>query len=48
MSEPNEANLVAGGVDIHNWGPTEPNEDDILESLGYVLNPATGIYEDRP
>lgn len=27
-------------------GPTEDDEEQILANLGYVLNPATGIYED--
>ena len=46
MSEqPTEAALVAERVDRHGWGATEPDEGVVLESLGYVLNRATGIYE---
>ncbi len=41
-----EAELVAEGVDLRDWGPTEGDEEDVLRSLGYVLNPETGIYED--
>lgn len=40
-----EAELVATGVDLREWGPTEDDEEQVLVSLGYVLNPATGIYE---
>lgn len=49
MSEPtpekSEAELVARGVDLREWGPTEPDEQAVLAGLGYVLNPETGIYE---
>lgn len=41
-----EAELVADGVDRRDWGPTEDDEEQVLVSLGYVLNPETGIYED--
>lgn len=43
--EKSEAQLVAEGVDSHAWGPTETDEEDVLRSLGYVLNEQTGIYE---
>ncbi|WP_433363958.1 hypothetical protein [Streptosporangium sp. CA-115845] len=45
MTEKTEAELVAEGVDTRDWGPTEPDEGAVLESLGYVLNEETGIYE---
>ncbi|MEV4246949.1 hypothetical protein AB0J63_26495 [Streptosporangium canum] len=45
MTEKSEAELVAEGVDRLEWGPTEPDEENVLRSLGYVLNEATGIYE---
>ncbi|GAA0935026.1 hypothetical protein [Nonomuraea longicatena] len=48
MSEPTEDQLVAAGVDLRPWGPTEPDEEQVLRSLGYVLNPLTGIYEGDP
>lgn len=43
--EPSEAELVAAGVDLREWGPTEADEEAVLVSLGYTLNPVTGIYE---
>ncbi|GAA1267877.1 hypothetical protein Psi02_09750 [Planotetraspora silvatica] len=43
--EPSEADLVAAEVDIHDWGPTEEDEEQVLRDLGYVLNPVTGVYE---
>ncbi|MEV5412950.1 hypothetical protein AB0K60_29450 [Thermopolyspora sp. NPDC052614] len=48
MTRRSEAELVAEAVDIHDWGPTEPDEEQVLVSLGYVLNPETGVYERRP
>ncbi|MGN9843666.1 hypothetical protein ACTMTI_36630 [Nonomuraea sp. H19] len=48
MSKRPEAELVAEAVDTHEWGPTEPDEEQVLVSLGYVLNPETGIYEQGP
>ena len=45
MTDPTEAQLTAQGVDTHDWGPTEDDEEAVLASLGYVLNPDTGIYE---
>lgn len=45
MTERPEAELVAEGVDTRGWGPTEDDEEEVLASLGYVLNPETGIYE---
>lgn len=46
MTEKTEAELTEQGVDVHAWGPTEEDEEQILADLGYVLNPETGIYED--
>ncbi|MFC3986423.1 hypothetical protein [Streptosporangium jomthongense] len=43
--EKTEAELVAEGVDRLDWGPSESDEEQVLASLGYVLNSATGIYE---
>lgn len=40
-----EAELVAEGVDLREWGPTEDDEEAVLRGLGYVLNEETGIYE---
>ncbi len=48
MSKRPEVELVAEAVDIHDWGPTEPDEEQVLVSLGYVLNPDTGVYEQGP
>ncbi|MBB5081390.1 hypothetical protein [Nonomuraea endophytica] len=48
MSEPTEEQLVAAGVDLRPWGPTEPDEEQVLRGLGYVLNPLTGTYEGDP
>ncbi|MEV8638078.1 hypothetical protein AB0395_41145 [Streptosporangium sp. NPDC051023] len=45
MTEKTEADLVVEGVDLREWGPTEDDEEQVLAGLGYVLNPATGIYE---
>lgn len=46
MTEKSEADLVSEGVDVRDWWPTEDDEEAVLVSLGYVLNPETGIYED--
>ncbi|MFI6510149.1 hypothetical protein ACIBCT_21295 [Streptosporangium sp. NPDC050855] len=43
--ERSEAELVVERVDTREWGATEPDEEAVLRGLGYVLNPATGIYE---
>lgn len=49
MTEPNEeARLVAEHVDQAPNGASEPDEPQVLESLGYVLNPVTGVYEGEP
>jgi hypothetical protein len=48
MAKIREVDLVAEGVDIHNWDPTERDEEEVLASLGYVLNRRTGIYEGEP
>lgn len=45
MTEKSEAELTATGVDVHEWGPTEDDEEQVLRDLGYVLNTETGIYE---
>ncbi|MFI6485298.1 hypothetical protein ACIBH1_45825 [Nonomuraea sp. NPDC050663] len=43
-----EAELVVAGVDVGDWGPTESDEELVLQGLGYVLNPLTGVYEGDP
>jgi hypothetical protein len=43
-----EARLVAEHVDQAPNMATEPDEQQVLESLGYVLNPVTGVYEGEP
>jgi hypothetical protein len=48
MIKRREADLVAEGVDIHNWGPTESDEEQVLASLGYVLNRQSGVFEGEP
>jgi len=45
VTEKTEAELVAERVDIQEWGATEADEMEVLAGLGYVLNPATGIFE---
>lgn len=40
-----EADLVVRGVDTREWGPSEPDEEQVLAGLGYTLNPDTGVYE---
>jgi hypothetical protein len=40
-----EAQLVDTYVDKVQTGPTEADEQKVLEELGYVLNPDTGVYE---
>lgn len=45
MTDPNEeARLVEQHVNRAPTGPTEPDEAEVLESLGYVLNDQ-GVYE---
>lgn len=48
MTKRREADLVAESVDTHDWKPTETDEEQVLVSLGYVLNPRTGVYEGEP
>lgn len=49
MTNPNEeARLVDEHVNVADTGPTEPDETEVLAGLGYVLNPATGVYEGEP
>jgi hypothetical protein len=43
-----EVELVMEGVDVHDWGPTDPDEEETLTSLGYVLDPKTGIFGGEP
>lgn len=45
MSEPipPEAELVAGYVDRHEWGPTEDDEEAVLSAL-YGPPDADGVY----
>lgn len=43
MVEPAEAELVAEGVDVHAWGPTEDDEEAVLEGL-YGPADADGVY----
>jgi hypothetical protein len=44
MSEQaNEADLVAGAVDVHEWGPSEADEEAVLAAL-YGPPDADGIY----
>lgn len=47
MSEPtpekSEAELVARGVDLREWGPTEPDEEAVLRAL-YGEADEAGIY----
>ncbi|MBB4915106.1 hypothetical protein [Streptosporangium saharense] len=48
MPELSEHELVTAEMDRHAWGPTEPDEEQVLRRLGYVLNPQTGVYEGDP
>ncbi|MFC4122871.1 hypothetical protein [Nonomuraea zeae] len=48
MSKRPEAELVSEAVDTQPWGPTEPDEEQVLVALGYVLDPETGVYEHGP
>lgn len=41
--ERSEAELVAAGVDRHGWGPSEDDEEAVLEGL-YGPPDAEGIY----
>ncbi len=43
MTEKCEAELVAEGVDRREWGPTEPDEEDVLREL-YGEPDEHGIY----
>ncbi|MGP3917696.1 hypothetical protein [Nonomuraea sp. 10N515B] len=48
MTEPRpEAELVAEGVDRHDWGPTEGDEEAVLEGLYGPPDP-DGIYRGEP
>lgn len=47
MTDPNEAELVAHGVDRHDWGPTEPDEEQVLQRI-YGQADADGIYRGQP
>jgi hypothetical protein len=38
-----EAHLVVTGVDTRDWGPTEPDEEDVLRELYGEPDP-DGIY----
>lgn len=40
-----EAELVAGGVDVHPWGPTEEDEEAVLRAL-YGPPDADGVYRE--
>jgi hypothetical protein len=41
--ERSEADLVAGEVDRHVWGPSEEDEETVLEAL-YGPPDANGVY----
>lgn len=43
MAERPEAELVATGVDTREWGPTEPDEEEVLREL-YGEPDEGGIY----
>lgn len=43
MTERHEHELVVEGVDVHPWGPTEVDEEDVLARL-YGKPDADGIY----
>ena len=43
MAERPEAELVATGVDTREWGPTEPDEEEVLREL-YGEPDEEGIY----
>ncbi|MGI5285237.1 hypothetical protein ACQEVF_18140 [Nonomuraea polychroma] len=43
MTEHSEAELVAEGVDRHDWGPTEDDEEAVLGALTGPPD-ADGIY----
>ncbi|GII83719.1 hypothetical protein Ssi03_17090 [Sphaerisporangium siamense] len=43
-----EYELVQENVDQPPWGPTEPDEEEVLIGLGYHLNEETGVYEGLP
>lgn len=43
MTEKTEAELTAEGVDTRDWGPTEPDEEAVLQEL-YGPADVGGIY----
>jgi hypothetical protein len=43
LTEKTEAELTAEGVDVHEWGPTEGDEEAVLRSL-YGEPDVGGIY----
>lgn len=43
MTEKTEAELTSEGVDLREWGPTEPDEEAVLREL-YGEPDAEGIY----
>ncbi|HEY9438366.1 MAG TPA: hypothetical protein VIS29_06890 [Streptomyces sp.] len=43
MSQPGEAELVRAGVDCHEWGATEPDEEAVLRGL-YGAPDEDGFY----
>lgn len=47
MTEPGEADMVADMVDRGDWGPTEDDEEAVLEAL-YGLADPDGIYRGEP
>ena len=44
---PLEAARVEEGVDLHRWGPTHDDEEDVLRSL-FGEPDADGIYRGEP
>ncbi|WP_158088816.1 hypothetical protein [Thermoactinospora rubra] len=42
-SDKSEAELVVAGVDRHEWGPTEPDEEQVLQEL-YGPAGEDGVY----
>jgi hypothetical protein len=43
VTEKTEAELTAEGVDVREWGPTEDDEEQVLQSL-YGEPDVGGIY----
>ncbi|MEU7861215.1 hypothetical protein [Nonomuraea sp. NPDC049141] len=43
MTEKTEAELTSEGVDLREWGPTEPDEEAVLRHL-YGSPDPDGIY----